>query len=153
MSKITRILDHAETSCRSSGARLTDKRKRVLTGLLKSQKAMSAYDLVDYLRTEFDEPIPPMSVYRILDFLESENLAHKLRLNNKYVACSHISCDHAHEVPQFLICDECGDVREIGIKKNLVEALRRSVHEAGYVLKSSQLELPCLCQGCANRAA
>lgn len=151
MNKINRFLDHAEAICRDSGSRLTEKRRRVLTGLLKSQKAMSAYDLVEYWRTEFDESIPPMSVYRMLEFLESENLAHKLRLNNKYVACSHISCDHAHEVPQFLICDECGTVREIGIKKSLVEALRRSVHEADFVLKCSQLELPCLCQDCANR--
>lgn len=152
MSKVSRILDHAEANCRASGARLTDKRKRVLTGLLKSQKAMSAYDLIAYWREEFDESIPPMSVYRILEFLEGENLVHKLHLANKYVACSHISCDHAHEVPQFLICDECNNVKEIGIKKSLIETLRRNVQQAGYVLRSPQLELHCLCQDCASPA-
>ncbi|MVF13190.1 transcriptional repressor [Ketobacter sp. MCCC 1A13808] len=149
MSTITQILNHAETSCRASGAKLTEKRKRVLTGLLKSQKALSAYELIDILQKEFDESPPAMSVYRILEFLESENLVHKLHLANKYVACSHISCAHEHEVPQFLICDQCGNVKEIGIKKSLINTLKRNVEESGYVLQSPQLELHCLCQECA----
>lgn len=153
MSKITQILDHAEASCSVSGARLTEKRKRILTGLLKSEKAQSAYDLIEYMQKEFDESLPPTTVYRILDFLAGENLVHKLHLANKYVACSHISCDHAHEVPQFLICDECGNVKEIGIKKTLLNTLKRNVEQAGYVLKSPQLELHCLCQDCTHQAA
>jgi len=153
MSKITEILDHAEASCHTSGARLTEKRKRVLTGLLGSPKAQSAYDLIDYMRSEFDESMQPTTIYRILDFLASENLVHKLHLANKYVACSHISCAHAHEVPQFLICNECDNVKEIGIKKTLINTLKRNVEEAGYVLQSPQLELHCLCQDCASKAA
>lgn len=153
MSNISTILKHAEKHCKASGARLTDKRKNVLTGLLKSQKALSAYELADFCRSEFSESVPPMSVYRILDFLESENLVHKLHLANKYIACSHISCDHAHEVPQFLICDECSNVQEIGIKKALINTLKRNVEEAGYILKSPQLELHCLCQDCAPQEA
>lgn len=150
MNNINKILHHAEESCRASGARLTDKRKRVLSSLLKASRALSAYELADYCREEFHEALPPMSVYRILDFLESENLAHKLHLNNKYVACSHISCDHAHEVSQFLICEACGEVKEIGIKMNLINALKQNVEQAGYKLKSPQLELHCLCQDCAD---
>lgn len=153
MSKISKALDHAEKNCKANGTRLTDKRKHILTGLLKSQKALSAYELADFYRNEFNESVPPMSVYRILEFLESENLVHKLHLANKYVACSHISCDHAHEVPQFLICDECSNVTEIGIKKALIDTLKRNVKQAGYLLKSPQLELHCLCQDCANQAA
>lgn len=153
MNTINQILNDAEASCRASGARLTEKRKRILTGLLKTQKAQSAYDLIEYMRSEFDESLPPTTVYRILDFLASENLVHKLHLANKYVACSHISCDHAHEVPQFLICDECGNVKEIGIKKALINTLKHNVEEAGYLLRSPQLELHCLCQDCAIQAA
>ena len=147
------VLKHAEKHCQEAGARLTDKRKRILTALLKSQKAMSAYEVVDYCRQEFNEAFPAMSVYRILDFLEGENLVHKLHSTNKYIACSHISCDHAHEVPQFLICDDCGSVKEIGIKKSLIETLKASVQKVGFTLRSSQLELHCLCQDCASIGA
>lgn len=149
---VNSVLKHAERHCLEVGARLTDKRKRVLTALLKSQKAMSAYELADYCREEFKETFPAMSVYRILDFLEGENLVHKLQLANKYVACSHISCDHAHEVPQFLICSDCGKVKEIGIKKSLIDSVKSSVQKAGFILKKSQLELQCLCQDCSSHA-
>lgn len=149
MKKIAEILDHAEASCQSRGTRLTEKRKRILTGLLKSQKAQSAYELIEYIRNEFGESLPPTTVYRILDFLASENLVHKLHLANKYVACSHICCDHTHEVPQFLICDKCCNVKEIGVKKTLINTLKRNVEESGYLLKSPQLELHCLCQDCS----
>jgi Fur family zinc uptake transcriptional regulator len=106
------------------------------------------------MRKEFDQPPPPTTVYRIRDFLTGENLVHRLHLANKYIACSHISCDHAHEVPQFLICDECCNVKEVGIQKALVATLKRNnVADVGYVLKSPQLELHCLRQECAQEAA
>ena len=146
---LTQILDSAESSCRASGARLTEKRKRILSGLLQSEKAQSAYDLIAYMQREYDENLPPTTVYRILDFLASENLVHRLELANKYVACTHIRCSHEHDVPQFLICDSCSVVKEIGIEKSLVNALKRDVEKAGCRLKSPQLELHCLCQQCA----
>ncbi len=153
MDTITKILNKAEANCSAHGARLTDKRKRVLTGLLESPKPLSAYELIEHWQKKYGESIPPMSVYRILDFLEQENLVHKLHLANKYIACAHISCDHAHEVPQFLICDNCGNVKEIGIKKTLINTLKRNVEESGYTLKSPQLELHCLCEECSHKAA
>ncbi len=150
MSQINNILEHAEKHCKNNGTRLTDKRKYVLSGLLQSEKALSAYELADYCRTECDSAIPTMSVYRILDFLEGESLVHKLHLANKYVACSHISCDHAHEIAQFLICSECSNVKEISVEKTIIGTLQNNVKKAGYQLKSPQLELHCLCQDCAK---
>lgn len=151
MSQINTTLEHAEEHCKSNSTRLTDKRKFVLSGLLQSQKALSAYELADYCRTECDSTIPTMSVYRILDFLESESLVHKLHLANKYVACSHINCDHAHEIAQFLICSECSNVKEFTIEKSVFNSLQHNVKAAGYQLKSPQLELHCLCQDCAQQ--
>lgn len=149
MTSVQQILDSAEAQCRSHGTRLTDKRKNVLSGLLDSGKALSAYELVDYCKEEFGQSIPAMSVYRILDFLREEQLVHKLNLANKYVACSHITCDHAHEIPQFLICDQCSHVKEISVSRSLVDDLKKNVEEADYQLLSPQIELNCLCQACA----
>ena len=73
-------------------------------GLLESDKALSAYELTEFCRDRLGFDLLPMSVYRILEFLEGEHLAHRLNLANKYVACSHITCEHEHDVPQFLIC-------------------------------------------------
>ena len=153
MGKVERIIEHAEKHCKTHGARLTNKRKQVLSGLLKSQKALSAYELVDYCKTEFGETIPAMSVYRILDFLKDEHLVHKLNLANKYVACSHITCDHDHGVPQFLICGECQKVEEITICESTISELQQAVVDAGFHLMSQQVELDCLCGDCMAKAS
>ena len=149
MNSVESIIQHAEQHCDMRGSRLTQKRKQVLTGLVKSNKALSAYELIDFCKQEYGESLPAMSVYRILDFLESELLVHKLNLANKYVACMHISCDHAHAVPQFLICKNCSIVKEITVEESTISDLGNTVKGAGYQLLSPQIELNCLCDNCA----
>ena len=150
-SEINKVLVRAAEMCSDSGTRLTEKRQLILELLLNSGTPQSAYDVVDLLNRSCQKAIPAMSVYRMLDFLASENLVHKLSSTNKYVACSHIACDHSHEVPQFLICRHCHAVKEIGINKSIVDDLRQSVTGAGYTLMDSQLELDCLCEQCTKR--
>lgn len=151
-SKLHKALQQAEANCRASGTRLTEKRKHILQLLLESGTPLSAYELATRYSEQFEENIPAMSVYRMLDFLVSETLAHKLQSTNKYIACAHITCDHQHEVPQFLICDNCHKVKEIGISKSIVAALDDSVKKAGYVLTQPQIELHCLCAECSRAA-
>ncbi|MFT6791034.1 MAG: Fur family zinc uptake transcriptional regulator [Cellvibrionaceae bacterium] len=153
MKKIDNIIQHAERHCKDHGTRLTDKRQRVLAGLVLSDKALSAYELIAVCKKKYSENIAAMSVYRILEFLESEKLVHKLNLANKYVACAHISCDHAHGVPQFLICGNCSKVKEISIKPTTIAELQATVHEAGFNLISPQFEMNCICADCLAYAA
>ncbi|MFQ3262961.1 MAG: Fur family zinc uptake transcriptional regulator [Polaribacter sp.] len=153
MNNVDKIIGHAEQHCKAHGARLTVKRKQVLTGLIQSDKALSAYELVAFCNRQYGESMPAMSVYRILEFLEDEHLVHKLSLANKYVACAHISCSHAHAVPQFLICRQCSKVKEIAIKPATINELRASVNESGFKLISTQLEMNCLCEDCIEQAA
>lgn len=150
MNNIQKIMDHAQQHCTQRGERLTEKRKKVLLGLLQTQRAMSAYELVEYCKTEFNETLPAMSVYRILEFLQQEELVHKLNLANKFVACSHISCDHAHAFSQFLICNECQKVKEININKSVLDEIESNVADADYHLISPHFEMNCLCNECAS---
>ena len=150
MNKIDEIIVHAEHYCKEHGSRLTPKRKQVLSTLIQSEKALSAYDLIDLFEHNFGEKIAAMSVYRILEFLEKEHLVHKLSLANKYVACSHITCAHAHGVPQFLICGNCNKVKEISINKSTIEELKDNIKLAGFHLVSPQLEMNCLCNDCLS---
>lgn len=143
------VLKKAQDICQKNGGRLTEKRQRVLSSLLDSETPLSAYEVADYLNKKTDQTIPAMSVYRMLDFLVSHQLVHKLSSTNKYMACTHIACEHSHQVPQFLICQKCQKVKEIGIPKMLVEQLRESVLKADYHLVNSQLELDCICSNCA----
>lgn len=153
MDHIDDIIRHAERHCKARGVRLTVKRKQVLAGLVRSNKALSAYQLIDFCKDHYGENMPAMSVYRILAFLENERLVHKLNLANKYVACTHISCDHAHGVPQFLICGKCSKVKEISTRPSMIADLQVTVQEAGFKLATLQLEINCLCDDCVAQAA
>ncbi|MGS2716869.1 Fur family transcriptional regulator [Eionea flava] len=139
----------AEQHCKAKSERLTKKRKIVLLALLESKKAVSAYELVDYCKQTLNEIIPAMSVYRILDFLQNQGLAHRLGLANKYVACSHIVCEHKNELSQFLICEQCQGVEEIAIDSSAVKSLQALIDKTGFHLSKPQLELSGVCQKCS----
>jgi len=143
-----KILDQAADNCRADGSRLTDKRRNVLDCLLQAGKPVSAYDVADLYETRFGESIRPMSVYRMLDFLVEESLAHKLKSANKYIPCSHIVCDHDHYFPQFMICERCERVEEVAIGRDTLDALTASAREASFKLVSPQIELNCVCYQC-----
>lgn len=147
------ILDDAEHQLMAAGLRLTAKRRQVLSGLLHSPTALSAYELVDFCHQLFGVVIPVMSVYRILNFLEAERLVHRLNLANKYVACAHISCEHSHGAQQFLICGKCSKVAEISLAPGMVAEVRSAVAAKGFTLASTQLELDCICASCAEPAS
>jgi Fur family zinc uptake transcriptional regulator len=150
MKDVDYVISQVALQLTNNGTRLTTKRKLVFSCLLASEKAMSAYEIVSYAKDHFGEVLPVMSVYRILDFLQEHNVAHKLQLANKYVACSHICCDHSHQVPQFLVCSQCAKVREVGLQSSIINDLERGVKEAGFYLQSPQIELNCLCDECGE---
>lgn len=151
MNNIETVIEQAEQSCQNHGARLTKKRKQILSSLTQSGKALSAYELIDQCKADFGETISAMTMYRVLDFLQTEKLVHKLDLSNKYITCSHVVCDHQHEeVPVFLICNQCNSVKETSIMRSMMDSLRQIANASHYELVSSQLELFCLCEECAS---
>lgn len=148
MDQTNKDIEHAEKYCLAKGERLTKNRKLVLSALIKKKKAVSAYDLVDYCKSSLDVVIPVMSVYRVLDFLQSLGLAHKLSLANKYVACSHIVCRHTHVLSQFLICDKCQRVEEMDVEPSAISDLQTAIQKTGFHLSSPQLEISGICEKC-----
>jgi Fur family zinc uptake transcriptional regulator len=145
---IEKIIEKSQATCASTGNKLTNKRKKVLMVLLNSALPLSAYDIVERYKEQFQESLPVMSVYRMLDFLIKEKLVHKLETASQYISCSHIACNHQHEMPQFLICDRCGSVKEVGIKKTIIEELEHSIRNTGFLLTHKQLELHGICKRC-----
>jgi len=144
-----KTLERAAEKCLQAGSKLTDKRALILNILVEADAPLSAYEIVDRYNEKSAKSMPPMSAYRILDFLVSAQLTHKLTSENKYIACTHIACSHEHKTPQFLICQKCHRVKEIDIELDIIDSLQRQVNTAGYQLVNSQLELDCLCENCA----
>jgi len=149
MEQLPELLKLAEHVCRKRNCRLTQKRREVLTVLLQSDKAISAYELMALFKVHFDKVLLTMTAYRTLEFLESMQLAHKLSIANKYIACAHIGCESSHLLPHFLICQQCLRVDELAnhTTHNLSD-ITRKVEQTGFKLFSPQIELNCICDAC-----
>lgn len=137
--------------CELRDIRLTKKRQVVLKAMLTTKNALSAYEIADICRQQFDLSFPPMSVYRILDFFQSSGIVHRLLLANKFILCDHFCCYHEHQLSQFLICSKCHSVTEVDLPQSLATALENSVDKAGYKMITPQLEIQCICNACAEK--
>lgn len=142
-------LQLAEKACKENDVRLTQKRRQILTLLLLTEKAISAYELIKLFKTYYEEVLLPMTAYRTLEFLEEVQLAHRLNTENKYVACSHIGCVSSHELPHFFICQQCFHVNELNYHTaHSLCDLADKAEQTGYQLLSPQIELRGICNKC-----
>ena len=138
-------LAEAEAACRRRGGRLTRSRRAVLDLLLRAGGPLTAYEVLDLLRLH-DSSATPASVYRSLDFLLEQGLAHRLETARAYVACGHP--DHPH-VGQFLICRQCGTVVEAEDER-VMAATEQLGHRLGFALDQRTVELLGLCGSCQS---
>ena len=153
-SKLDSMLRVAEVSCAENGARLTQRRRQVLSVLMQSSSPLSAYEVLDLCNRSTTSAMPAMSVYRILDFLEQQLLVHRLSTSNKYVSCAHITCDHKHfQTTHFLLCEGCSSVEEVDATEEASEALEQMAKTVGFKLNTQQFELSGICTTCQNSAS
>ena len=148
MTELKEAIKSAELKCHQRGKKLTRRRREVLTMLLQANRAVSAYELVSLCNHDSDEPMPPMSVYRILEFLQAEQFVHKLETANKYIACKHIACEHEHKKPQFLICNDCNKVQELDTDSEALSSVEAAASMLNFNLLNPQLEVSGSCGLC-----
>lgn len=135
---------------RLAPVRLNPMQSRIRDLLAAAQKPMSAYDVIDALRE--DGRLAPPTVYRALQKLIDEGLAHRLETQNAYVACR--QCDGAHSHTHragFMICRACGKAVEFG-DAEIETALTRAAARSGFVAEKVAVEIQGLCAGCAEAA-
>lgn len=142
------VMTAAERKCLHQGIKFTKRRKQVLSVLIEADVALSAYEIAERCNAGSDSNMPAMSVYRILDLFQEQNLIHKLDIANKYVCCAHISCSHEHDNSQFLICGSCRHVEEISLSDDAVQALQTAASAVGFNAISPQLEIKGRCSRC-----
>jgi Fur family zinc uptake transcriptional regulator len=138
-------LARAEAVCQGRGASLTAIRREVLELLWRSPTGAKAYDLLAQIKEQRPGAAPP-TVYRALDFLIEQGLAHKIGRMNLFVACRHES----HQIPSlFLVCPRCSGVTEMQ-EPSVMSALSSSLAAAGYRLESPEVEISALCPKCVG---
>lgn len=140
---LSHALAEADDRCTRAGERMTLPRRRALELLLEAGRPMKAYDLIDMFGAD-GRPAKPPTVYRALDFLSRQGLAHRIESLNAYVACEMGERRHA---AAFLICDCCGATEEIA--PFAPETLNAVAEKAGYVIERVTLEARGRCSDCA----
>ncbi|MDB2355770.1 transcriptional repressor [Pseudoalteromonas sp. 3D05] len=146
--QLKKTIRFANAKCEASGKKLTEKRQQVLEILLHAKTPLSAYELTDQFNKVMGGPILAMSVYRILDVLESVGLVHRLKSENKFMACSHLNAGCQHQLSMFLICRSCNKVVEMDDANDKVKALFNQIEVTGFTPSGSQLEISGLCCQC-----
>ena len=139
------ILGRAELLCRSRGVRLTPQRRRVLEILCASDRPLGAYEILDAMRGPAPGTAPP-TVYRALEFLLEQGLVHKLETLHAFVGCNHP--EHPHS-SQFLICAECGQVKELE-DEAVGRSLGSAAAERGFQARRRVVEVIGTCSRCAG---
>ena len=139
---LTRALAAAEARTSEAGERMTAPRRRVLTLLLEAGEPVKAYDLIARFGEDGQAAKPP-TVYRALEFLERQGMAHRIASISAYVACT--AGDRAHAAA-FLICDCCGATQEITPPQG--DSFALGAEAAGYVIARTTIEGHGLCAAC-----
>jgi Fur family zinc uptake transcriptional regulator len=140
------LLDHAENLCRENGTSLTPLRRAVLTLILESESPLTAYQLLDQLKSIRKSAVPP-TVYRALDFLIENRLIHRIERLNAFIPCA--EAEHAHHDVQFLICGSCGTVAEIE-DAGVATALAKAAQKQGFRPSHAMVELDGTCAMCSE---
>jgi Fur family zinc uptake transcriptional regulator len=138
-----RAMAQSEAICRANGARLTRIRRNVLEALYSSHKPLGAYELADLLSPSARR-MAPITVYRALDFLIEQGLAHRLASQNAYIATVF---GDGNDTSAFLICEECGDVSEAS-SPEFAETVSGFLSRAGFRPRAKVLEITGRCAHC-----
>lgn len=119
-----------------------DQDKIVVAALRDAGRPVSAYELMEELKGS--GVTAPPTVYRALQRLIDDGLAHRLESLNAFVACKH---PHHTTKAVFAICDACGSVTEFD-SAAAIKALQAWAKGAEFQVRSMTLELRGTCKTC-----
>lgn len=141
--KVAKSLSQAEEMCRAQRVRLTPIRRRVLEALHTAPKPLGAYDLAALIAPQ-GRRVAPITVYRALDFLIEQGLAHRIASLNAYVAHGGQPGGGAHA---FLICEACGEVSDIP-SPEIAQLLSSVLEQHRFSFQTRTLEITGRCAHC-----
>jgi len=128
---------------------LTRNQALVFAALQKRGTPVSAYDVLDDLRSEGFKA--PLQVYRALEKLLEYGLVHRLESINAFVACAHPhdhGDGHKHGFIAFAICEDCGRADEFS-DSIVEERLRAWTKDQEFKLSRAVIEIRGTCKACA----
>ena len=132
--------DHS-ARLKSRKVRLTGPRRVILSVLEKERLPLSAKEVWEKI------PLPKsdlVSVYRILDRFEKENVVARLRLGDN-TARYELKREHHHHVR----CTACGRVADVDLCIKDIE--KKVLHQNGFQVNFHDVQLSGLCASCLKQ--
>lgn len=144
---------YALDTLRHNGFRITAPRKYIVQLLAQTEVPLSAYEIRDALQ-EDGKKADVVSIYRVLDCLESNHLLHRLMGSGKVVRCqlpSEAHCTHSghYHCHHILVCQQCDKVSEVhcaGVE-TMIETLE---NQTQFEIRHHALEFTGVCATCQN---
>jgi Fur family transcriptional regulator, zinc uptake regulator len=124
-----------------------DQDKIIVEALRGAGRPVSAYELIEQVRGH--GVTAPPTVYRALQRLIEDGLAHRLESLNAFVACNH---PHHPGKAVFAICDACGTVTEFD-SASAIKTLQTWAKSNAFQVRSMTLELRGRCASCQAAGA
>lgn len=142
---IDAALAQAASLCQQRHLRLTPIRELVLRLIWQSHKPLGAYELLPALAEAGFNSAPP-TVYRALDFLQTQGLVHRIASLNAFIGCSHPAQHRQHS---FLICTACHSTVELDCAP-LSDAIEQCADTVGFKVTGETIEISGLCPACQD---
>ncbi|MGU9951277.1 MAG: transcriptional repressor [Gammaproteobacteria bacterium WSBS_2016_MAG_OTU1] len=140
----TRVLQTAEQLCSRRVLRFTALRRRVLKIVCNSPQPLKAYDILN----EYGDNARPPTVYRALDFLQTNGFLHKIKSQGTYIVCRHPQTPHTC---YFLLCKICGQSEE-SRNLQLKSAVAAAAAAADFTPHNVMVEIEGVCSTCHPQA-
>lgn len=147
---IDEALTTARQLCADNAVKLTPVREQVFTIVWQSHKPLGAYAILEQLaqgQAAGQRRMAPPTVYRALDFLQSNGLVHRIASLNAYIGCCTPARSHQSH---FLICRQCDSTVEIPAD-DISQAIALAAKQARFQVEGECVEIIGLCPNCQQQ--
>lgn len=137
------VMEKASQYCKRNGFRFTPPRELVLKILVAEGKPLGAYEILQKLSHQLNQPKPP-TVYRAIQFWHKEGFIHCIDSLKSYIACSH---QHHIGQVQFLVCTQCNFAQEIDCAIDM-SSVPSVAKQHSFCIQNYTVEIKGLCAQC-----
>ncbi|NBV42627.1 transcriptional repressor [bacterium] len=140
-------MDYKTRACKileANGNRITQPRREVISILDESQFPLSPYDIAK-IGTDKGVHLDTVTVYRIIETLETLGLVHRVLESGKFLKCGHIGLSNT-PCHHFVVCKDCGKTVELDSHPTISNVML----PAGFNLIGHRLEFIGQCQECIS---
>ena len=126
---------------------VTPLRKDILSIFWFEAKPLKAYTILNQLKQKRPSAKPP-TVYRVLEFLVQENIAHRIEATQSYVLCLN-QIKHEQSKQVLMICNKCRNINEVS-DASLQQVMYKLAQAHQFHIDSSVIELYGSCKLCLH---